>query len=99
MARKKIDDPEEPELEQGTIHPDFETEKNPKIEKAARRYRKLMLERKAAGEKEVEAHGELLETMIAEGVEDYCFHGLEVHVNKKSKVKVKMAGDNDEKDE
>lgn len=98
MARNTAD-PEEPDLEQGTIHPDFETAKNPKIEKAARRYRKLMLERKAAGEEEVEAHGELLETMIAEGVEHYEFHGLVVHVNKKSKCKVKMKGDEDASDD
>lgn len=87
---------EEPELEQGTIHPDFETAKNPKVEKLARRYCKLMLERKAAGEDETNAHNELLDEMIAEGLTHYEFKGLVVHVNEKKKVKVKMKGDDDD---
>lgn len=93
MARKKAAVTEEPELEQGTIHLDFETPKNPKIEKAAKRYRKLMLERKAALEEEVQAHGELLEVMIAEGLTHYEFHGLVVHVGEKKKCSVKQKGE------
>jgi hypothetical protein len=92
MARRlKVVD-EEPELEQGTIHPDFEIPRNPKIEKLANRYRKLMLERKAAGEEECEAHDELLKAMIAEGLDHYEFKNLTVHVNETQKCKVKNKG-------
>lgn len=94
-AKLAVQDEPEVEVEQGSIHPDFETEKNPKIEKQARRYRKLMLARKSAGEEETAAHEELLETMVAEGVDHYEFRGLVVHVNNNKKCKVKMKGDDD----
>jgi hypothetical protein len=95
----KLADVDEPELEQGTIHPDFETPKNPKIEKFARRYRKLMLARKAAGEEEVVAHAELLDVMIAEGIDHYEYQKLVAHVNAgKKKVKVKIKGADDDAD-
>ncbi len=93
MARKLKVDEEEPGLEQGTIHPDFETPRNPKVEKLAKRYRKLMLDRKEAGEEEQVAHGELLEAMIVEGLTHYEFKGITVHVNESKKCKVTVKGE------
>lgn len=101
MAAKLAAHEEEPEVEQGVLDPEFETAKNPKIEKFAKRYRKLMLARKAAGEEETVAHQELLDVMIGEGIDHYEYQKLVVHVNagkKKVKVKIKGADDDDDQD-
>ncbi len=86
MARKAATD--EPEVEQGFL-PEMEQPKNPAIEKAAKAYRKIILERKETQEREGAAHAILLDVMHKEGVSSYTYKGITVVINVKEKCKVK----------
>lgn len=63
------------------------------------RYRKLMLERKALGDDESDAHETLLATMAEEGLEHYEYKGLMADIDSKKKAKVRMKGDSEAKEE
>lgn len=94
MARKK---PEEPEMEQGVLDPEFKPVENARVHKAAKRYYDAIKERMALTEEEKEAHDTLLNTMMEEGIEHYVYQGLEAHVNTSKKCKVKVQSDKVEK--
>lgn len=79
---------EEPKL-QGYL-PGQEPVKNDRVHKAALRYHKLMLERKAAGDEEHDAHTTLLKTMQEEGLESYEYSTLSVFIDETQKCKVKI---------
>lgn len=88
MAKKNA----EPEMEQEVLHPDFKPVKNERVHKAAKHYYDLMLERKAAGDDENDAHDSLLNVMLEEGLEHYEYKGVFVDVNIKKACKVKIEG-------
>lgn len=79
---------EEPKLQE--YLPEMAPVKNDRVHKAALRYHKLILERKAAGEEENDAHTTLLATMLEEGLESYEYSSLSVHVDAHKKCKVKV---------
>lgn len=95
MAKAKTKPGEEPE--QGFL-PDMAPVRNDRIHRAARRYRSLMLARKAALAEEVEAQDNLLRIMKEEGVEHYEYGNLSVHLDSKEKVTVKETSHKPEED-
>lgn len=80
MPRNRSDQPSLPESDDV---------KNPRVHSAAVRYRERMLERKAAGEEEKEAHDNLVRIMHEEGIDSYRYGDIEVHIDKTEKAKVK----------
>lgn len=95
MARKTA----EPEMEQEVLHPDFKPVKNARVNKAAKRYYGLILERKTAGDEEKAAHDTLLNAMMEEGLEFYEYQDLKVAIDTKKKCSVKVQGEGNGEDE
>ncbi len=77
MARKVK--PDEPEMEQGVLDPEFAPVKYDAI-----------CDRLPYTQAEKEAHDSLLNVMMEEGVEHYVYKGVEAHCNISRKVKVKV---------
>ena len=80
--------------------PGAEDAKNTRIHNAALRYRKEMLARKMAGEKEKDAHTNLVRIMHEEGMDTYRNGNIAVYLDKTEKAKVtettKGGGDEEE---
>ena len=73
--------------------------KNEKIHRAARRYRSLMLERKAALAEEVKAAENLMRIMKEEGTDHYEYGDLLVNIDAKEKVSVKITAESNGEEE
>ena len=85
MVKKK------PNAEQAQIE-GMESEKNPKVEKSAKWYVKQRDARMVLTRAEKEAKETLLGTMTEEGLTDYEYKGLAVHVDVSRNVKVQVDG-------
>ena len=84
-------------IEEGQLHiPGMEPVFNPKVHPKAIHYGKMRDARIAANKDESEAHDTLLTAMLEEGLEDYTYKGLTVHVDKKQKCKVKTTAAKDD---
>ena len=79
--------------------PGMAPRKNQRVHTAALRYVKARDERIALNVTEKEAHQSLLIKMKEEGLEDYIYGDLEVHVDNREKCKVKVNNSSPEGDE
>lgn len=73
-----------------TVIDELAPRKIPAIHSAAKRYAERRDERMAANKEEKEAHETLLEKMRENGLDNYEYGDLTVHVDKTTKCKVKV---------
>jgi hypothetical protein len=76
--------------------PGTEPVKNKKVHPKALHYAAMRDDRIAANVAEKEAHDTLLAAMLEEGLEDYQYGDLKVHVDNKKKCKVSTTPENAE---
>lgn len=98
MAKKKTEAEIEATPEQGHFD-GMAPEKNRKVHAAARRYVARRNERIAANAEEKDAHDSLLIAMHDEGLTNYVYDDIEVHIDAHEKCKVKCGGDKSESDD
>jgi hypothetical protein len=91
MAKKK-----QPDDEEGPALPGMEDERDDALIRAAKKYRKFMLDRKAAGELESDAHGQLIELMHDRGITAYSYRGVKLVLNVNEKCKVSTPDDGED---
>ena len=106
MPRKKREaktaDLETPHLPADAENPsagDLGPVRHPVIHPKAIEYVRLRNARMAAGREEKEAHTDLLNTMLEEGVQVYQYGGVTVNVQNNPKVKATVAGTDPETEE